>query len=302
MDTVPGIEVGFHELMGLRAEAARLAPELPEFGSSLFPQLYRSLIRGRGLEFDEVRAYQPGDDFRAIDWRVTARTGRLHTMVFHEEREQMVFLAVDAGSSMRFGTRNAFKWVCAARAAALFAWLGVGNQDRVGGMVFGAGGCHESRPRSGLGGATRLFKLLERASSMETDGGAADLAGAMTCLRRLVRPGALILVFSDFADVGAQAKRHLSYLAQHNNVALVLTYDPLETELPEAGRYFFSDGEGMLPVDCADRVLRRTFHGRFTEHRDSLAAWCRRHRIRFSTIGTQQPLVAGLRDGFFGHG
>ncbi|MEO5338685.1 MAG: DUF58 domain-containing protein, partial [Magnetospirillum sp. WYHS-4] len=134
-----GVDIDLAEMMLLRTEAERLALGGPNLVNGLFPGLYRSLFRGRGLDFEDVRAYQRGDDYRTLDWRVSARTGRLHTKVFREEREHTLFCLLDGGPAMRFGSRRAFKWVAAARAAAVVAWLAADNGDRIGGLVFGDG-------------------------------------------------------------------------------------------------------------------------------------------------------------------
>lgn len=295
-----GIAVSFDELMRLRAEARRLALAAPEGTASLASDVYRSLYRGRGLEFEEVRAYQPGDDVRSIDWRVTARTGRPHTKVFREEREHALFLAVDIGASMRFGSRDAFKMVAAARAAAVLAWLAVESGDRVGGIAFGGGtACRETRPRSGRAGALRFFRLLERAAQApaeEGDGGA-GLAQALGCLRRQAHPGSLIVVLGDFAGIGPEAEGHLAQLAPHHDVSAVFVHDPMEAELPPPGRYVFADAAGRLAVDCRDPGLREAFSERFAARRAAVEGLCRRHRLRFATLATGQDTARQLRTG-----
>ena len=130
-----GIETSLPELLGMReaAQGLRLAPVRGARAPVVGP--HRSAYRGRGIDFDEVRAYQPGDDVRTIDWRVTARTGCLYSKVFHEERERPVWLLADLGASMRFGSRARFKSVAAARATALIAWVSLLEGDRVGAVV-----------------------------------------------------------------------------------------------------------------------------------------------------------------------
>ncbi|MBY0274525.1 DUF58 domain-containing protein, partial [Candidatus Binatia bacterium] len=130
-----GIVASVAELVALRSDAARLDASPRGRVRTLHAGAYASAFRGRGMEFDETRAYQPGDDVRAIDWRVTARTGRVHTKLFHEERERPVLLLVDQRMHMRFGTRDAFKSVVAARAAATVAWAARDQGDRVGGLI-----------------------------------------------------------------------------------------------------------------------------------------------------------------------
>lgn len=300
----PGVHVTLPELMRLRLEATQLSLAGPDVVSGLLPGLYRSLFRGRGLDFEEVRAYQQGDDYRVLDWRVTARTGKLHTKVFREEREHTVFFAVDAGPSMHFGTRQAFKWTTAARAAAIIAWLAADNGDRIGGLVFGDGRlCHEQKPLNGQTGALHLFRLLERASLAEPPDIAEEersgLADALTRIRRLARPGSLILLFSDFRGLDRQAREHLAYLTQHNDVAALFLYDPLEQNLPSAGHYAFTDGDQTVTLETGDEAVREAFHSRFTEHQEQLSDLCRRYRVKLGQLGTHESLIDGLKAGLF---
>lgn len=301
-----GVRVTSEELLRLRGDAARLAPKAADTVSSLFPGAYRTLIRGRGLDFEEVRIYHPGDDYRVLDWRVTARTGKLHTKVFHEEREHNVYFVVDGSPSMHFGTRGAYKFVAAARAAALLAWVAVDNGDKAGGMVFGDGAAiHEQGPFAGATGAAHLFGMLELAST-RGGGGEIDnrstLSSALQSLRRLVRPGSLILVVSDFLNRGADFERHLNRLARNNDVAGLLVSDPLERAFPADGLYPVSDGERSLWIDGGDNDFAKAFSNVFTANREEIGVVFRKARCRLFDLGTEQPVLDGLRSALFGIG
>ncbi len=294
-----GVRVRVDELQRIRGDAARLAPANADTVSSLFPGAYRALFRGRGLDFEEVRAYQSGDDYRNLDWRVTARTGHLHTKIFHEEREHTLFIIADAGVGMHFGTCNAFKWVVAARMAALFAWIAVDNGDRVGGVLFGEGQPFRlHRPAFGEGGALQLFKLLAEARFAEGQDGS-PMGEALGRIQHLARPGSLILILSDFADLNPEINRHISRLARHNDVAAVLIYDPMEEELPPPGLYPVSDGRRMFLLDSGDISMREDFARHFRTHLESVETACRRYGVRFFTMGTHQSLVETLRAELF---
>ncbi len=293
----PGVAVSVAELMRLRGEALRL--RLPESNRAAgpLPDLYNSLHRGRGLEFEEVRGYQPGDDIRTVDWRVSARTGRLHTKVFLEEREHALLVAVDAGPTMRFGTRTAFKWVAAARAAAVLGWLAVANGDRVGGMVIGETTIRDRRPESGMAGLAPLFKLFAALPAAPPGGTPTELAPALARLAHIARQGAVVAVFSDFAGWNREAETALAALAARNDVAAVLVHDPLERAMPPPGRYVFADGERALAVDAGDPALRRAHADAFAAHAEAVAGACRRIGARFATLATDQPTAPTLRDG-----
>ena len=157
---------------------------------------YVSRFKGRGMEFDEARLYQPGDDIRSIDWRVTARTGKTHTKVFREERERPVFISVDNRPSMHFATRGVFKSVQAAKIAALLAWTAQQKGDRIGGQIFSNTHCQEIKPQNGKHGVLRFFNALTKQSS--TTALEMSLDHALARLVQHARPGSLVYVISDF--------------------------------------------------------------------------------------------------------
>jgi uncharacterized protein (DUF58 family) len=204
-----------------------------------------SPFKGRGVEFDESRPYQAGDDLRTIDWRVTARTGKPHTKVFREERNRPVFLWLDVGAPMRFATQGAFKSVVAAEAAALLAWSAVGNGDQLGGLIFSDDRHEELRPRLGRRSALRLLSLIEQASDWEyAETAVSGAAGrALQRLTRVARPGSMLFLLSDFTFVDDDAERHVRQLAARSDVFLVHLYDPVDAELPPPGRYRIQVGQ-----------------------------------------------------------
>lgn len=301
--THQGIHVSTKELVALRADAARLLASAPGRAADLFAGDYRALFRGRGLEFDEVRAYQMGDDHRTLDWRVTARTGKLHTKLFKEEREHSLFVVIDASNSMHFGTRVQYKWVAAAKAAAIFIWLAVERGDRVGALVFGDGRqCHMRPPASGQMGALRLFKLLQEVSHephRDLVSGACGLSDALARLRRLARPGSSVLVLSDFHNGIEQSAAHLKQSADRHDLLTIRLYDPLERALPAAGRYSIGDGTQLVTLDTSDQAVTRAYEAHFNQTNQALRQLSRGGGMRFFTLGTQQSLLDGLRSGLF---
>src|SRR5215831_25034 len=185
------VRVTLADLMRLRAagEAMRLtAPRVRAAASGG----HFSPYKGRGVEFDESRLYQPGDDLRTIDWRVTARTGKPHTKVFREERNRPVFVWLDLRRPMLFATRGAYKGVRAAEIAALIAWSAVANGDRLGGLVFSDTEHHELRPALGLRAALRLFQKIAADSlwdpAVRASGQDTDADHALLRLTRVARP------------------------------------------------------------------------------------------------------------------
>jgi uncharacterized protein (DUF58 family) len=169
---------------------------------------YLSRFKGRGMEFAESRPYQPGDDVRNLHWRVMARTGKPFTKLFREERERPVFVWVDLRRRMFFGTRRAYKSVVAARAAALIAWAASRHGDRIGGVLFSDGSHEEIKPARGKAAVLYLIRrLAEHPAWDDRDGshddGERSMRDAMIRLRRVVRPGSLVFLLSDFANLDA---------------------------------------------------------------------------------------------------
>jgi uncharacterized protein (DUF58 family) len=283
------VRVQIGDLLRLRAagEAVRLgAPRVraAAAGGHLSP------YKGRGVEFDESRPYQPGDDLRTIDWRVTARTGKPHTKVFREERNRPVFVWLDLRRPMLFATRGAYKGVRAAELAALIAWSAVGNGDRLGGLVFSEDQHHELRPALGLRAALRLFQKISDDSFWEADRlesvAAADADHALLRLTRVARPGSLIFLLSDFRSLGADAERYLRELAGHCDLFLVLLFDPVEAELPPPGRYRIVSAGRSFAIETGNDGLRRRYHDRFESRRAALRALARQPGIRLLECAT----------------
>jgi uncharacterized protein (DUF58 family) len=266
---------------------------------------YLSPFRGRGMEFDEARIYEPGDDIRNIDWRVTARTGRAHTKVFREERERPVFLWVDLRTPMFFATRGAFKSVVAARAASLLAWSAQQRGDRVGGLVFSDAAHREIKPRRGKQAVLRLISGLAGHPAWDRPAPEPDPdAGldAVLRLRRLARPGSLVFLLSDFRGLGDAALAQLGRLSGHAEAALIFVHDPLEASLPPPGRYPVSDGSEELVLDAGDAGLARDYAARFRAREEALSRLARRHRMRFVSCPTDRPVLASLQAGLGGGG
>jgi len=296
-------------LIGLHRQAASLSLSALKVRAAQSGQ-YLSSFRGRGMEFDEVRPYQAGDDVRTLDWRVMARTGKPHTKLFREERERAVLLWVDSRSSMFFATRGAFKSVVAARAAALLGWAAVTQGDRIGGLIFSEQQHEELRPQGSKHAVLHLIQRLvkqeqlawvqaqDRSQNSNSNSDASDAAvQSLLRLRRVTRPGSLVVLLSDFRDVDERSGLHLSQLARHNDVVMFFIYDELESMLPPAGLYRVGNGNETVTLDTTTAAARDAYHQRFIERRDGLQALCRRHGICFIPCSTTQPLAQRLREG-----
>ncbi len=290
--TQQGISVSLNQLLALRQAAAQINLSSLSKSQAVLSGAQTSRLRGRGIDFAEVRIYEPGDDIRHMDWRVTARTGKPHTKVFQEERERPIFIVVDYGPSMFFGTKQCYKSVVAAKVASLLAFAGINNGDRIGGLIFCGKQYHECRPQSGMRGVLSLLKQLINKEVPDTDkidDGA--LASAIKRIRRVARPGSLIFILSDFLSLDREAERHLSHLNQHNDIVAGLIYDPLEKDPPPADRYSISDGEMFSVLDTTAKDFCNSYRAYFQQHHDHLLTICRQRKITLLNISTAQDMM-----------
>jgi uncharacterized protein (DUF58 family) len=201
-----------------------------------------------------------------------------------------VWLLVDMGPGMRFGTRVAFKSVIAARTAALLAWAAADTGDRVGGLVFDETRYLERRPAARTRGVLPLLKALSEPPLAAQGSGHASLSSAAQHLVQRVRPGSLVFVLSDFAGLGAHDEPWLARLAAGSELVLLHLYDPLEAAAPPPGRYPVSDGRQQAVVDTASATVRESWSGRFAAHVDRLDETCRRYRSHLISLRTDQPV------------
>ncbi|MEL7024052.1 MAG: DUF58 domain-containing protein [Pseudomonadota bacterium] len=281
------------DLIALRHDARALSLQALRVKARKGGQ-YLSHFKGRGMEFDEARPYQAGDDPRSIDWRVTARTGRPYTKLFREERERPVFCWVDQRQTMRFATRGVFKAVQAARLAALLGWSAVQRGDRLGGFVFNDLNRYELRPMLGKRAVLRMIHQLEQLQQPVADAPRPNLQRTLAGLRRVAHPGSLIAMISDFAGFDEVCAAHLTALAAHNNLLVCFVYDALERELPPAGVYPVQVGQQRVQVDTGG-VQARRWAERFDGRVKAVESICRVTGSALKLIDTEASPLAALQ-------
>jgi len=269
--------------------------------NSLQTGAYVSRFRGRGMEFDESRPYQPGDDPRNIDWRVTARSTTAYTKLFREERERPVLIVTDLRSNMHFATQGCFKSVNASRTAALLSWAAHHRGDRLGGLIFGDKTHRELRPRLGRQAALRYVHELvthpDWASTELPDGGEEEppLTHAMSALRRVAHPGSLVVVISDFIGFSKAAHSYLAGVARHNEVLAVYMSDPLEQKLPPPGRYRLVSHDEEMAIDTFARGAREDYRNVFEDRFTAFEQYCQRYSIHLMPMSTKDDPVRSMQ-------
>ena len=253
---------------------------------------YISRTKGRGMEFDEVRLYQAGDDIRSIDWRVTARTGKTHTKLFREERERPIFISVDYRASMQFATRGVFKAVQAAKLAGILAWVAQRNGDRIGGQIFTDTNCRELKPQNGKQAVLHFFNALTQA---EVKSAPLSFEQVMGRLSHHVKPGSQVYIISDFRGMNPAVENYLAKLARHCDVIMILVYDPLESHLPAKGRYRFTDNTADVVVDTGDKQRVLNYQQKFQQHYNDLQALSNKLNIRLLRCASNEDPAQVLR-------
>ncbi|MGI0116145.1 DUF58 domain-containing protein [Zooshikella sp. RANM57] len=291
------------DLIQLRLHSKELSLFRPRIAKSALSGQYRSSRKGRGIEFAEVRVYQPGDDVRTIDWRVTARSQEPHTKVFQEERERPVFILVDQSQSLFFGSQGDFKSVIAAEAGSAIAWAALANSDRVGGIVFSEKGHQEIKPRRQKKAVLQLLHNIhaynhELSMTAQLTKSSTHFADVLGHACRLIKPGSTVAIFSDFQQFSERARQYLSRLASHNDVLMFPIQDPLESQLPPPGNYTFTDGQHRCSLNTQQKQLRQRFAEQAQQHQQTLTAFCRRYRMAFHPLTTQQSAVDQLKQVF----
>jgi len=256
---------------------------------------YHSAFRGRGVEFEEVRPYVPGDDVRTIDWNVSARAGSPHVKLFREERELCVMLAVDLSGSLDFGTRSQFKREMVAEMAATIAFSAIRNGDKVGLMAFTNRVERFVPPRKGT---THVLRIVRELLALKPQGTGTRIGAAIDEIGRIVRKRSVLFVISDFMDQDWQ--RSLSVARGRHDVIPVVVSDKAEHALPAVGLLQLEDAETgeMFVIDSSDRGVRARFASAAVEDREQLRQDFRRMRMDAVEVETGEDFVKPLAEVF----
>ncbi len=295
-----GVTADLTELIALQRDV-QIGHYRP-LGRALCGGKHLSRLRGRGMDFAEVRNYQAGDEIRHMEWRVTARTGRPHVKLYQEERERPVIILTDFNPSMYFGTRLAFKSVIAARLAAILAWTVVKQGDRVGGLLFSATDHNEFTPRGRETGVMPFLAALSHythdLSQLNTQQNSRPLSYVLQRVRRVVKPGSLLVLISDFYNLDKDSAQHLSRLRRHNDVLVYHLCDPLEIAPPKPQQYAITDGDQDVFMDTTVDAVR-TAYRRYCEQRiAALQAQMHCLQIQYVQVTAETDLSLLVRQTF----
>lgn len=294
------VHVRIQDLMALEPAARGLRFTSRQPINSILAGQHGSRLRGRGLDFEELRRYLPGDDLRQLDWRASQRLGKPYVRTYSEERDRPLLVLVDQRMSMHFGSVRSFKSVVAARVAALSSWMGYLAGDRVGGLVFSDDGVEQVRPLRSRERIQALFAaIVRRNQALRADAPDVDATGRLNQALQGALAHAphdnLICLISDFAGADDQTLRLLRTLAAHNDVIATLVYDPLAVHTPLQGRLVVTQGELQVEVAADRQQVRQPLSDFFTGRLRDVAELLRRSHVPLLSVDTANDTVTQLR-------
>jgi uncharacterized protein (DUF58 family) len=296
----PGVYVSLDDLLALEYHGRKISflPRQPVH--SLLSGRFASRMRGRGLNFEEIRDYRPGDDVRSIDWKVTARLQKPHIRVFNEERDRQTLLVVDQRLSMFFGSQRAMKSVTAAEAAAISTWRVLGAGDRVGAIVFDDRGMTEFRQRRSR--ATVLQILSAIVASNRSLGVGRGLSASPSMLNKAIQQAqrralhdAVVIIISDFDGADDETRGMVGAMARHNDVVALLVHDPLQSELPASASMTVTDGELQIHLEIGREGVRKSIVEATQARLKGVFAWTQELGVPVLPLSAAEDTAQQLR-------
>ncbi len=294
-----GVYADLDELIRIQFKARDFSflPQQPV--SSILSGRYASRLRGRGLNFEELRRYLPGDDIRTIDWKVTARTRKPHVRSYSEERDRAVMLIVDQRINMFFGSRDKFKSVTAAQLAALSAWRAIAVGDRVGAVIFNDAEIYDYQPAKSqnnvmsiLHKVVELNHQLNVENTTEVNEGMLNLA--IEKATRLCPHDSLVIIISDFSGANKRTEELTVRLAAHNDVLGLLVHDPLRLR-PAGKRIHVTDGSRQIELDLSDAQTSGALANDYQQEQEQIAYSLRKLSAPLLMISNEGDVVQQVR-------
>lgn len=291
-EKLPGISIDVDDLISIRSHLSGLSLANIRRRASYRSGARDKRTRGRGMEYEETRAYVAGDDVRTMDWRVMARTGEAHTKIYAEEKERRFLLAIDLSASMFFGTRRAFKSWAAAQAAAHIGWLASFAGDRIGGLIVTPEMHHEVRPGKSRSGLLSVFHHLAEASRIQLPPASKDcrLNFLLRELQRVVKPGSIVALVTDFIGIDDETLEIISALTRHNDINIFWIHDESEIRAWASGFYPVLSGGHRHGIEFdgsnKDDWLRQCQQG----HQNRIETLCSRFKLPLIPVCCNQDI------------
>lgn len=294
MPQLTGVSFELSEMLAISVHASKV-PEHARRALHVGQRLSR--VKGRGIDLDEVRVYQPGDDVRYIDWKVTARKRTPHTKVFRVERERPTLLVVDQTPTMFFGSKLRLKSVAAAEIATRIAWQTIAMKDRVGGCVIGTQETQVFKPKRNSRTVALFFDAIRNANNALVNSSLDESHNRQRQspwlllsqrVRRIAKANHRIVLISDFLTLTSDALTRLAMLSRPNSVQFFMVFDEMEHHLPPANTYSVTDGTSQMLFDSSNTANCSIYSARFEARVDKLQSFCRTHQIGFKRFSTSE--------------
>ena len=259
--------------------------------NDLFAGQYESAFKGQGIEFAEVREYQPGDDIRTIDWNVSARFGHPFVKIFREERELTVMLLLDLSGSHLFGTKSKFKRELLAEIAGMLAFLAIRTNDKVGAILFSSRVEKYIPPKKG---AAHVWRLIKEVFSYAPEQLTTNIDEVLKYLNRVVKKHAIVFLISDCMDTGFE--KSLSLTSKKHDLTVIRICDPSEDELPNLGLMTLQDPETgqVVRLNTRSKVLRENWRNYYKQHRTQLTELFNKAGVDMEEIYTNSSVIEPL--------
>ena len=259
---------------------------------------HQSGMRGRGMDFSEMKQYVQGDDTRNMDWKATRRTGKPYIRVYNEERDRNVWLVVSQMNSMFFGSQVRMKSVCAAHTAALIAFKALEMADRVGAVVYNNDEVKFFKATSSRNNLVQVMTEIERQNHLlnasNGDNGKSNLGNALKTLSALAKHDDLVVLIGDGRAMDEETAKHITRINTHNDVIGVLVYDPMEEEIVKSTSLFFTDGVDTVDVDSSSRQFIERYRERLSGRKESFQKLSRKNALPVLSISTEFPVLDQL--------
>ena len=295
MNDTKGIKPNLNNLLKLRFYAKNLQLFKYQKVNSFTAGKRLSNAKGKGMDFDEVRHYQAGDDIRLMHWSLTAKLGKPFTKVYKEERQRSIYFVVDQSNTMRFGTKECFKSVKAIQAMALLGWSGINEQEKVGGYIFDENGYFFEKPSYGKKSLLKMFKnSIERSLYVNTS---TNLEGILKNIYTKAKSGNIIIIISDFYSFSENTQKYIKLLTNSNEIINIYTYDSIEKSLPSKSLFLFGDGENTLEINNSIKQQQKDYEKTFESRFLKVKNFSKKYRIKFLSLATDDNLVKTINYG-----
>ena len=261
---------------------------------------HQSSMRGRGMDFSEMKEYVQGDDTRNMDWKATRRTGKPYIRVYNEERDRNVWLVVSQMNSMFFGSNLRMKSVSAAHTAALMAFKALEMGDRVGAVVYNNDEVKFFKATSSKNNLVQIMTEIERQNHLlnasNGDNQKASIGKSLKALSALVKHDDLVVLIGDGRAMDEETAKHITRINVHNDVIGALIYDPMEEAIVKSPSLFITDGIDMVDVDSSDKQLIERYRERLSERKEDFQKLSRKNAMPVLSISTEFPVLDQLHE------